>query len=192
MSRQFEPAPLNKAQRVVLMWLVAEIRAGRLTEEVRVVWWRGDGQEKPGFVDASSGFVTPQPPPPELSSALLESLAHSGWLTGPMRSGDLTTYIVTAYALAEVESRTQPNDIADTQAMLRWNRILEAALSLDDLRTVCFHMDIEYDNLAGETKRVRLHELLLRLRRERRLPELEVVVQRDYPYAFKAYHEEQG
>lgn len=42
----------------------------------------------------------------------------------------------------------------------------------DDLKTLCFDLDVDYENLAGETKSSKARELILELERQGRLPEL--------------------
>ncbi len=50
-----------------------------------------------------------------------------------------------------------------------WGRLLQQmddALNDDDLRTLCFELEVDYDNLAGDTKRGKARELILELRRQ--------------------------
>ncbi|HSH04701.1 MAG TPA: NB-ARC domain-containing protein, partial [Anaerolineae bacterium] len=50
--------------------------------------------------------------------------------------------------------------------------LLNQRFSLEDVRTLCFILRIEYDNLGGEGKKNKLRELILTLRQEGRLVEL--------------------
>jgi hypothetical protein len=45
-------------------------------------------------------------------------------------------------------------------------------LNLEELRTLCFQLDVDYDDLLGEAKTGRIRELILLMLREDRLPEL--------------------
>jgi len=49
---------------------------------------------------------------------------------------------------------------------------MDANLTLEEVRSLCFHLDVDYDNLGGETKNGRLRELILHLVRAERLPAL--------------------
>jgi hypothetical protein len=43
---------------------------------------------------------------------------------------------------------------------------------IEELRTLCFDLEVDYDNLPGEGKEAKVRELIARLRREARIPEL--------------------
>ena len=51
--------------------------------------------------------------------------------------------------------------------------------TLDGLKTLCFNLFIDYDNLSGDTKSARGRELILHLERAGRLVDLEAVVGRE-------------
>ena len=57
--------------------------------------------------------------------------------------------------------------------------------TLDGLKTLCFNLFIDYDNLSGDTKSARGRELILHLERAGRLVDLEAVVGRQQPGAFE-------
>ena len=57
--------------------------------------------------------------------------------------------------------------------------------TLDGLKTLCFNLFIDYDNLSGDTKSARGRELILHLERAGRLVDLEAVVGREQPRAFE-------
>ena len=56
--------------------------------------------------------------------------------------------------------------------LTRLFRFIETSYSLDDIRTLCLDLDVDYDNLGGETKKAKIRELLLQLGREKRFAEL--------------------
>ena len=57
-----------------------------------------------------------------------------------------------------------------TQAELR--RILNQRLNLADVKAACHDLEVDYDNLAGDTKNEKMIELLFHLRNRNRLPDL--------------------
>jgi len=57
--------------------------------------------------------------------------------------------------------------------------------TLDGLKTLCFNLFIDYDNLSGDTKNAKGRELILHLERAGRLDDLEAVVGREQPRAFE-------
>lgn len=44
--------------------------------------------------------------------------------------------------------------------------------SEEDLRTLCFELDVDYENLSGDTKLGKARELILEMERQGRLSEL--------------------
>lgn len=50
--------------------------------------------------------------------------------------------------------------------------LLQDHFNMEDLRTMCFTLDLDYENIAGDTKEGKCRELILRLGRENRLAEL--------------------
>lgn len=58
---------------------------------------------------------------------------------------------------------------------MNWGRLLQQiddALNEDELRTLCFELDVDYDNLAGDTKRGKSRELILEHRRQGQVAKL--------------------
>ncbi|MCB8949065.1 MAG: hypothetical protein H6653_13715 [Ardenticatenaceae bacterium] len=53
---------------------------------------------------------------------------------------------------------------------------LNERLSDDEIRTICFSLDIEYDNLPGEGKIGKLRELIMQLERRRQVSKLKTVI----------------
>lgn len=56
--------------------------------------------------------------------------------------------------------------------------------SLDALKTLCFNLFVDFDNLAGDTKNAKARELLLYLERIDRLEDLQAILARDLPRAY--------
>ena len=56
--------------------------------------------------------------------------------------------------------------------LTRLHQFIVAHYSLDELRTLCFDLDANYDDLAGEALSGKARELILRLHRERSLDKL--------------------
>ena len=50
-----------------------------------------------------------------------------------------------------------------------------------ELKTICFHIQVDYDILAGQGKADKVRELLSRLKRQERIPDLIVVCKRERP-----------
>lgn len=63
----------------------------------------------------------------------------------------------------------------------QWQTILETYFSIDELRLLTFRLGVEYENLAGETKRRKALELILELARHGRLPALFAEIQASRP-----------
>jgi len=57
--------------------------------------------------------------------------------------------------------------------------------TLDGLRTLCFNLFVDYDNLGGDTKIAKSRELILHLERAGRLAELEAALMREQPRAYR-------
>ena len=67
------------------------------------------------------------------------------------------------------------------------NQLYELADALEDhfdkseLKDLCFKLDVEYENLAGDTKRDKARELVLQLNRKGRIEELKRLCQQKRP-----------
>jgi len=59
---------------------------------------------------------------------------------------------------------------------------LDRAFDLEELRTLCFELNVDYDSLRGEGKSARIRELLLALGRNGRLPQLITQAQTERPH----------
>ena len=57
--------------------------------------------------------------------------------------------------------------------------------TLDGLRTLCFNLFVDFDNLSGDTKNAKGRELILHLERAGRLADLEAALGRQQPRAFE-------
>jgi hypothetical protein len=59
--------------------------------------------------------------------------------------------------------------------------VLDSQFDGEELRILCFELDVDYDNLRGETKKAKASELVRYMRRKKRLSELEDAVDRERP-----------
>ncbi|WP_374688859.1 SUMF1/EgtB/PvdO family nonheme iron enzyme [Promineifilum sp.] len=57
--------------------------------------------------------------------------------------------------------------------------------TLDGLKTLCFNLFIDYDNLGGDTKNAKARELILHLERAERLGDLSAALGREQPRAYE-------
>ncbi len=71
---------------------------------------------------------------------------------------------------------------ADRNAL---HQFLARHYSTDGLKTLCFNLFIDYDNLGGDAKNARARELILQMERAGRLDELQAALAHDLPRAFR-------
>jgi hypothetical protein len=64
-----------------------------------------------------------------------------------------------------------------TAYLTNLHRLLDQHFSLEEIRTLCFDLGVDYDSVRGEGKSARIRELILALGRNGRLPELVASVQ---------------
>ena len=57
--------------------------------------------------------------------------------------------------------------------------------STDELKTLCFHLFVDFDNLAGDTKSAKARELILHLERIDRMADLLPLLGRDKPIVYR-------
>ena len=57
--------------------------------------------------------------------------------------------------------------------------------STDELKTLCFQLFVDFDNLAGDTKSAKARELILHLERADRMSDLGPILGRDKPIAYR-------
>ena len=57
--------------------------------------------------------------------------------------------------------------------------------TLDGLKTLCFNLFVDYDNLSGDTKSAKGRELILHIERAGRLGDLEAALGRQQPRAYE-------
>jgi formylglycine-generating enzyme required for sulfatase activity len=75
----------------------------------------------------------------------------------------------------------------DRNALLQF---LTNHYTMDGLKTLCFNLFIDFDNLGGDTKAAKARELILYLERGRRLDDLTTVLGRDQPRAYRREFEQ--
>ena len=61
---------------------------------------------------------------------------------------------------------------AQLERLAEWRSVLDTRLGMSDLRTLCFDLGIDYDNLPGATKSDKAEALLLYVYRGQRLADL--------------------
>ena len=61
------------------------------------------------------------------------------------------------------------------------HELLNQHFTLEEIRTLCFNLNVDYESVAGEEKPSRIRELLLALGRNGRLPELITLAQKAHP-----------
>jgi RNA-directed DNA polymerase len=69
------------------------------------------------------------------------------------------------------EPKDQGIDMKDADLM-EWRLFLEKIFDLEEFRTLCFDLEVDYDSLRGEGKPAKIRELLAYLKRLDKLPEL--------------------
>lgn len=70
---------------------------------------------------------------------------------------------------------------ADQNTVIRLRRLLTSAFSLAEIRTLCFDLGIDYDDLGGEGKSGKIRELIMHLSRRKRLRDLVELASRERP-----------
>ncbi len=119
-------------------------------------------------VDATPVSV---PPPPQPA-------ASSSGGTGIDIRGDHITIIGDVVGRDKRESRTQALSEEATRAPAadgsptQLREVLVQRFSLEDLKTLCFDLDVDYDSLPGEGKAGKARELVAHMQRHNRLPDL--------------------
>ena len=58
---------------------------------------------------------------------------------------------------------------------------LDQRLNLEDVKTLLFELGIDYDDLAGDTKKGKLREMLLYMERQGQMPRLVSHLRDNYP-----------
>lgn len=112
----------------------------------------------------------------EKASALLEQLRREGRLDALV---DLIALTRPELDLSPFSSKTPD---AARQAEEPLYRLLDRTYSLDEVRTLCFDLQVEYENLEGETKIRKLMELQKSMQQAHRLPELLALVASERPH----------
>jgi formylglycine-generating enzyme required for sulfatase activity len=65
------------------------------------------------------------------------------------------------------------------------HQFLARHYSLDGLKTLCFNLFVDYDNLGGDAKNAKARELILQMERAGRLEELQAALAHEQPRAFR-------
>jgi len=72
--------------------------------------------------------------------------------------------------------------ISSANYLAQLHALLDRAFDLEELRTLCFELNVDYDSLRGEGKSARIRELLLALGRSGRLSQLITQAQTERPH----------
>ena len=70
---------------------------------------------------------------------------------------------------------------AALEPLAEWREMLSQRFGMSDLRTLCFDLRIDYDNLPGATKADKVKALLLHVHKEQRLDDMVEVGMRQRP-----------
>ncbi len=73
----------------------------------------------------------------------------------------------------------------DTLDPVRALHFIDRHYSLDEVRTLCFELGVDYDNLPGEGKKGKARELILSESRRRGLDRLAALLWHDHPASFE-------
>jgi outer membrane protein assembly factor BamB len=105
---------------------------------------------------------------------------------GQTRAFEQTLYLPVAPSqdtrgAAEFHQISEARAIAPSPEATRLHQILITHLDLEELRTLCFHLGVRYDFLAGEELQGKARELLLHLQKQDALSRLTAWLQRERP-----------
>ena len=77
--------------------------------------------------------------------------------------------------IAEAQTLSEPVDeenLYDHKNLIRLRNILEEHFNVEELKTLCFDLKIDYENLPGQGKASKARELVDYLKRRRRMADL--------------------
>ncbi len=66
--------------------------------------------------------------------------------------------------------------------LTKLHQLLNEYFNLEEIRTLCFNLNVDYESVAGDEKPSRSRELLMALARRNRLPDLLTRLQEDRPH----------
>lgn len=128
---------------------------------------------QPAPVEPTSA-PSPQPSAPAASGVHItgNTIYIGGDVVGRDKSSQQPASVPEGQAAAR--SGAPISDIAPPQL----RQLLDSRFSLEELRTLCFDLDVEYENLPGEGKAAKARELIAHMQRHGRMPELVAAVRR--------------
>lgn len=142
------------------LWLCANIRKRPLNLEVQVILVTGH-QIRPRLV--------------------AEAIKYYGAVDLVEKDANVSRDVVRAIGL---ESRRLADPLPDSSYdPVALFDLLTRYLSVEELKTLCFRLGVEYDSLDGETKSGKARELVKHLDRHQRLNELVEIFKSDYAFA---------
>lgn len=162
---------LSSVHQEIAQWLVEQTRAGAFPESFTVIWV----ESEPGyFIRPFKSFDSIKYP--SITKARLEILASEGLLhiTGTgVSQVDLLPALYTAVdnGFQKPATGMADNNIDTTKEMantnvIRFNaslfrHLLEESFSLDELKSLCLDMGVEYENIPGEiTREAKAREII--------------------------------
>lgn len=121
------------------------------------------------FLELASGQTIPLPPTPrklaQLWQATLENVGEKERIDLDVlkQAKRVMLHWLEETRLSSPERPINPKRLAD---------LLDETFNDNELRSLCFALDEDYDNIGGQTKRNKIEELVQKLNRQGRLPEL--------------------
>lgn len=164
---------LTDEQWVLLGWLVQAHQSGELESEFLVGWTFG------GPYIPSVSF---EELPSNLTKGHLEVLADEGYVK--VWSSQAHTYHV-VFRQAAFDIFSPPNRSSRNASHLVARRdFIDDYFNMDEFRSLCFEMYIDFDNLGGETKSGKALSLVSMLDRSWEIPRLDARLKALRPKAF--------
>ncbi len=82
---------------------------------------------------------------------------------------------------ADEEPDSRKIEYLENKKLRKLRRKISDRFSEDEIRTLCFDLDIDYDNLGGSTKNGKTRELINHIKRNGRLPDLMTLIKQERP-----------
>jgi len=151
---------LTNRQQKILGWMVDQARGSMQIEEFLIAW-PSDG---PIVEDVEDSEV-----PSELTRGVIDVLAAEGMVRIARLDLEVRCTL-TRHAFEAVDSNFGLHQKQEDEEQL-YHAIM-GRFNDDELRTLCFRLGVDYDDLGGTAKSGKARELVLYMKRKRRLQEL--------------------
>lgn len=177
---------LTPEQRGLLRWL-AKYESEVNNKEYDVSW--RPGNKSPVIANRT---IRSRKAPGSLSKLNVQELQNQQLLTCSW-SGDSVKFKLTAAAYTALASKADavsptldpiPFATHNHAKVLQLREIITSAYNKEEFESLCFEINVNYDNLRGETLQAKVEALVSMYDRHRRLNELWVKVKQDRPNAF--------